>query len=162
MTAGRDTPPAEPRYRSAPTTPEGQHPGIGEPADHGQHSVLLCDDKAEIRDAIRAMLRDDAQFRVIGEAGDGAECLDVLRAVRPDVLILDVNMPGGGPDVATAARNICPALQILVYSGNAAPRDQQRMLDAGADDYVVKTGRISPLRAGLSRAARRLHGTTPR
>ena len=65
-------------------------------------------------------------------------------------------MPGGGPDVAAAAKNICPALQILVYSGNAAPHDQQRMLDAGADDYVVKTGRIRPLRDGLDRAATRL------
>ena len=129
--------------------------------ERATRSVWLCDDKDEIRHATRIMLQHNGRYRVVGEARDGTSCLDGIQLAQPDLLILDVNMPGGGPDVATAARNICPALQILVYSGNAAPRDQQRMLDAGADDYVVKTGRIRPLHAGLSRAATRLHANTP-
>ena len=125
-------------------------------------SVLICDDRPELRAAIRLALTANPRFIVIGEADDAVSCLDRLRETRPDVLILDVNMPGGGPEVARAVKHILPHVQILVFSSSTHPRAQPEMLHAGADDYVVKTGRIRPLLDGLDRAAHRVStGATP-
>ena len=65
-------------------------------------------------------------------------------------------MPGGGPELARAVKQLSPATQILVYSSNTKPGSAQQMLGAGADDYIVKNGRIRPLIDGLTRAADRL------
>jgi DNA-binding NarL/FixJ family response regulator len=124
-------------------------------------SVLVCDDRPELRAAIRLALTGNPRFIVIGEADDAVSCLDRLRETRPDVLILDVSMPGGGPEVARAVKQILPHVQILVFSSSTHPRARPEMLHAGADDYVVKTGRIRPLLDGLDRAAHRVStGTT--
>ena len=119
-------------------------------------SVLVCDDREELRDAIRLLLADHPRFTIEGNAADGASCLEQVRDTRPDVLILDVNMPGGGPDLARAVKQLSPATQILVYSSNTTPGSEQHMRAAGADDYIVKTGRTRPLIDGLTRAADRL------
>jgi DNA-binding NarL/FixJ family response regulator len=128
---------------------------MGQPHDDLSCSVLMCDDNQEIRDVIRTALIRDPRFRVVGEAADGATCLAQVRHVQPDVLILDVNMPGGGPEVARAARQVCPAMQILVFSGATDGGCQERMLDAGADEFIMKTGRTRHLLDGLARAAKR-------
>ena len=79
-------------------------------------------------------------------------CLEQVRTLRPDVLILDVSMPGGGPHVARAAKELNPGTHILVFSGRQDARVQEAMLAAGADQYVVKTGRLRPLLQALDRA----------
>ena len=147
----------------------GPGDGIGENADalgdrltiprqpsYGHsRTVLLCDDRQELRSAISTVLAGFRRFRVIGEAIDAATCLRAVEDIRPDILILDVSLPGGGPPVARAVRNLHPAIHILVYSGRTDPRVQRDMLAAGADQYLVKTGRMAPLIAALDRAAGR-------
>ena len=98
------------------------------------------------------VLSDVPRFIVVGEATDDASCLQRVSDLRPDVLILDVSMPGGGPAVAKAAREINPDMHILVFSGRQDARLQREMLGAGADQYVVKTGRLRPLLEALDRA----------
>lgn len=115
-------------------------------------TVVLCDDRPEIRDAVRAVLAENPRFTVVGEAVDGTDCVAAVRLAAPDILILDVSMPGGGPDVARAVRKIRPTLHILVYSGSPDVRVRQNMLDAGADQYVVKSGRVQPLLDALELA----------
>jgi DNA-binding NarL/FixJ family response regulator len=115
-------------------------------------TVVVCDDRAEIRDAIRAVLSENPRFTVIGEAVDGTDCLAAVRGTAPDILILDVSMPGGGPDVARASRKIRPTMHILVYSASPDIRLRHSMLDAGADQYVVKSGRVQPLLDALELA----------
>ena len=116
-------------------------------------TVLVCDDRSELREAIGLALSDVPGFRMVGEAIDGDSCLHEIRAVQPDVLILDVSMPGGGPQLAKAAKEINPATHIMVFSGRRDARLQQQMLTAGADQYVVKTGRLRPLLEALERAS---------
>jgi DNA-binding NarL/FixJ family response regulator len=120
--------------------------------DERLRTVLICDDQDELREAIKVVLVDVPRFLVIGEAYDGLSCLDRVRELRPDVLILDVSMPGGGPHVARAAKELSPRTHILVFSGRQDARVQEAMLDAGADQYVVKTGRLRPLLQALDRA----------
>jgi CheY-like chemotaxis protein len=121
-------------------------------------TVLVCDDRPEVREAILAILTDLPRFQLIGQAGDGADCLAQLDHLRPDVLILDVSVPGGGPELAAASKRLLPQLHIVVYSGRHDRRTQRDMLAAGADQYVIKTGRLQPLVEALDRAVSvRLH-----
>lgn len=120
-------------------------------------TVLVCDDRPELRAAITRVLSHVPKFKVVGEAVDGSSCLNRIRETHPDVLILDIGMPGGGPNVAAAAKTMHPDLHILVYSGINDPHVQHQMLSAGADDYVVKTGRLRPLLDALNRALEARH-----
>ncbi len=115
-------------------------------------TVLVCDDRRELREAIALVLSDVPRFVVVGEAIDGVSCLQRVRETQPDVLILDVSMPGGGPSVASAAKEINPCLHIVVFSGRQDHRVQREMLGAGADQFVVKTGRLRPLLEALDQA----------
>jgi len=125
-------------------------------------TVLICDDRSELREAITKVLSGAPRFRVVGEAVDGATCLQCVREIGPDVLILDIGMPGGGPQVARAAKGLRPDMYVLVFSGIRDDQMQRVMLLAGADEYVVKTGRLRPLLAALDRAFDRHHpGASP-
>ena len=115
-------------------------------------TVLICDDRPELREAISKVLSDAVRFKVVGQASDGLSCLQRIRETEPDVLILDIGMPGGGPHVASAAKEIRPDMHILVFSGIRDNHMQREMLLAGADEYVVKTGRLRPLLEALDRA----------
>ena len=96
------------------------------------------------------MLSDDPRFEVVGEAVDGRSSLEQLVGTKPDVLLLDVNMPGGGPDVARAAKHLRPATRILVFTALGSAQIRRDMVDAGADAFLVKTGRLRPLLDALS------------
>lgn len=115
-------------------------------------TVLVCDDRAEMRDAITGLLELLPDLKVVGYAADAHSCTAGVREWLPDVLLLDVNIPGGGPDLAHEVRAIDPTMHIVVFSGRDEPSVREQMLAAGADQYVVKTGRLSPLLEALRRA----------
>ena len=119
---------------------------------HWVCKIVICDDQPELREAIVEILDSDPRFLVVGHAEDGTTCLERVRENDPDLLILDVNMPGGGPHVATGAKDIRPALHIVVFSGREDGKIERAMLEAGADQYVLKTGRIRPLLQALQTA----------
>ena len=134
----------------------GEHAGIPRQPSYGHsRTVLVCDDRVELRDAISTALAEFPRFTIVGEAVDAASCLRGVRDTRPDILILDVSLPGGGPPVARAVRSLHPTVHILVYSGRSDIRVQRDMLDAGADQYLLKTGRLGPLIQALDRAVGR-------
>ena len=115
-------------------------------------TIVICDDQLELRAAIVEVLATNPRFLVVGHAEDGTSCLEKVREAAPDLLILDVNMPGGGPHVATAAKEIRPQLHIMVFSGREDAKIERGMLEAGADQYVLKTGRVRPLLQALHTA----------
>jgi DNA-binding NarL/FixJ family response regulator len=119
----------------------------------GSVRVFVCDDQAELRKSLSIVLDQLPGFELVGEAEDGASCLVGLRTLSADVLILDLAMPGGGPTLATSAREIDPLLQIIVFTAHRDADREAQMRHAGANDYVVKTGRVQPLRDALHRAA---------
>jgi len=108
-------------------------------------TVLLCDDQTVLRDAITLLLGNFPRFTVVGQAIDGASCLLRIADVRPDIVIMDVSLPGGGLELVRSARAASPDLQIVMFSGHNEATVQAEMLAAGADSYVVKTGRLKPL-----------------
>jgi DNA-binding NarL/FixJ family response regulator len=123
--------------------------------DHGEFrvcTVVICDDQPELRDAIRFTLEATAKFTVVADAGDARSCLVQVQGARPDLLILDVNIPGGGPHVAAAAKALQSNLHIVVFSGRVDPAIRHAMLAAGADQFVLKTGRVQPLLEAMETA----------
>jgi DNA-binding NarL/FixJ family response regulator len=114
-------------------------------------TVLVCDDRTEMRDAITGLLELLPDLKLVGSAADARACVAGVREFMPDVLMLDVNIPGGGPDLAREVKAINPTMHIVVFSGHDEPAIRERMLAAGADQYVIKTGRLSPLLTALRR-----------
>jgi DNA-binding NarL/FixJ family response regulator len=124
----------------------------GSPACTQVCRIVICDDQPELREAIGQILARNPHFAVVGQAHDGVSCLEQVEQTRPDLLILDVNMPAGGPHLAAAAKLIRPQLHIVVFSGRQDSATTTAMLTAGADQYVLKTGRVRPLVQALETA----------
>lgn len=116
-------------------------------------NILVVDDEPQIRRVLRSTLT--AQGYVITDARTGEEALDSLRKERPDLVLLDINMPGmGGIETCREIRRGSDAPIIMLTVRNAE-RDKVAALDAGADDYVVKPFGIEELLARIRAALRR-------
>jgi two-component system, OmpR family, KDP operon response regulator KdpE len=116
-------------------------------------SILVVDDEPQIRRVLRATLSSHGY--VIREVKSGEEALEALREERPDLILLDVNMPGmGGIEAAREIRSMCDA-PIIMLTVRSAERDKVLALDAGADDYVTKPFGIEELLARIRAALRR-------
>lgn len=101
--------------------------------------VLLVDDHLLVRRGFRRMLEDDAEIRVIGEAGDGQEAVEIALRERPDVVVMDFALPS--MNGATAARKIAavaPEIAILILSMHAEAAYVHNCLEAGARGYLLK------------------------
>jgi two-component system KDP operon response regulator KdpE len=115
--------------------------------------ILVVDDEAQIRRVLRTAL--SAHGYVIREVATGEEAVAAVRKERPDLILLDVNMPGmGGLQAARDIREMSDAPIIMLTVRNAE-RDKVIALDAGADDYVVKPFGIEELLARIRAALRR-------
>lgn len=102
-------------------------------------SVLIADDAADVRLFLETLLTLDGYFEVVDEAADGAEALRKCREVRPDVVLLDMNMPvRNGLDVLPEIRDALPRAVIAVFSGFREKALGERTLRAGADAYLEK------------------------
>ncbi|WP_092801728.1 response regulator [Klenkia marina] len=118
----------------------------------GEVRVVLADDHPVVRDGLRGMLAAVPGVEVVGEAADGVEAVAVVRATRPDVLLLDLRMPGGdGLDAIAALRG--DPVRVLVLSTFATGRDVTAALEAGATGYVLKDTPAAQLVAALRAAA---------
>lgn len=104
-----------------------------------QITVVLADDHNLIRAGLRSMLEAEADLRIIGEASDSASVAKLVTDRRPDVLVLDLQMPGADPprDVQ-ALREGTPGMAIVVLTMQRDPRRARDLLRAGAAGYVLK------------------------
>jgi two-component system response regulator NreC len=124
-------------------------------------SVLLVDDHAMLRAAVRAVLEREGGFEVVGEAGSAEEALSLLDALQPDVVVMDLRMPGlGGIDGTLAVKERAVTMRVLVFSMVGDERQVRRALAAGADGYVPKSAPAADLVAAIRAVAageRHLH-----
>lgn len=116
--------------------------------------LLLADDQALVRGALSALLGLEPDLEVVAEVGNGAEVVAAVLAHRPDVALLDVEMPGLDGISATAeVRAAAPEVKVLIVTTFGRPGYLRRALQAGASGFVVKD---TPA-AQLADAVRRVH-----
>jgi two-component system response regulator DesR len=116
--------------------------------------LLLADDQALVRGALSALLGLEPDLEVVAEVGSGDEVVAAVRATRPDVVLLDVEMPGmDGIEATAAVRAAFPDVRVLIVTTFGRPGFLRRALQAGAGGFVVKD---TPA-AQLADAVRRVH-----
>ncbi|MET9292758.1 response regulator transcription factor [Streptomyces sp. NPDC003077] len=114
--------------------------GGDEGAASGPIRVLLADDEHLIRGALAALLSLEDDLRVVAEAATGPEALAMARAHRPDVAVLDLQMPGAdGVAVATSLRAELPECRTMIVTSHGRPGHLKRALEAGVRGFVPKT-----------------------
>lgn len=102
-------------------------------------TVLLADDHPIVRQGMRHLLEKYPDFKIIGEAGDGAEAIRLLNLLKPDVLIIDIIMPGlNGLEVLRQFKKMSPATKAIVFSMHSTDAYVSQALNLGADGYVLK------------------------
>jgi two-component system response regulator DesR len=117
-------------------------------------ALLLADDQALVRGALAALLDLESDLEVVAEVGRGDEVVEAARRTRPDVALLDVEMPGLDGISATAdLRAAVPSCKVLVVTTFGRPGYLRRAMEAGASGFVVKD---TPARQ-LAEAVRRVH-----
>ena len=101
--------------------------------------LLIVDDHPVVRDGLRGMFAGDERFQVLGEAADGNEALAVARAVRPDVVLMDLRMPGmDGVTAIRALREQGVPARVLVLTTYDTDSDVLPAIKAGATGYLLK------------------------
>ena len=112
--------------------------------------VLIVDDHAVVRAGIRLLLDSQPDMKVVGEAQDGQESLVQVRKLKPDVVLMDITMPGmGGVEATQAIKKAYPQVQILALTMHEDTAHFFRMLQAGASGYVVKGADPSELLSAI-------------
>lgn len=109
-------------------------------------NILLADDHAVLRSGLKLLLESQPDFQVVGEAASGLEALSLTEKLQPDLLLLDLSMPGlGGLDALPALRKIAPQTRILILTMHDDPQYLRTALKNGASGYVLKKAADSEL-----------------
>jgi NarL family two-component system response regulator LiaR len=116
--------------------------------------ILVVDDHAVVREGLRAFLELQEEFEVVGEAGDGAEAVELAERLRPDVVLMDLVMPGlDGVGAMQRLRERLPSSRVIVLTSFAEDDRLLPAIQAGAAGYLFKNAQPSE----LARAVRAAH-----
>lgn len=116
-------------------------------------AVLIADDSEQVRNSIKAMLDLEDGFAVVGEAPDGSTAVELARVLRPDVVLMDINMPGMDGIAATTRIMHEAPTGIVIISVQGEPDYLRRAMQVGARDYLIKPFTCQELVAAIRRAA---------
>ena len=127
-------------------------------ADAEKIRVLIVDDVAETRENIRKLLQFEKDFEVIGTAGSGKQGVETAKELKPDVVLMDINMPDMDGITATELiRRNNPPTQIVILSVQSDSNYMRRAMLAGARDFLTKPPSVDELSSAVSRAGRMAH-----
>lgn len=117
--------------------------------------VVLADDHVLVRRGMRALVEQMAGVEVIGEAADGREVLDLVKRLRPHVVLMDISMPElNGLDAAALLQRDFPEVRTILLSMHADERYVARALGVGASGYVLKSADAMELELAIRAAVR--------
>jgi len=113
-------------------------------------TVVLADDHTLVRAGVRSLLQTFPNVEVLAETGDGLEALQLVEDLQPDLLLLDITLPGmNGLEVADRLRRAGARSRVLMLSMHAGPEYVARALRAGATGYLIKDSAVSELEQAL-------------
>ncbi len=113
--------------------------------------VLLVDDVPQVRQDLRTALMLTGEVDIVGEAEDGRRAIDLEQALTPDVVLMDLEMPGmDGFEAARTIKAQRPSCRIVALSVHATAHDRQQAAECGIDAFVVKGSAFRGLLASLS------------
>lgn len=116
--------------------------------------VLVVDDHPGFRRVLCSLLRSEADISVVGEAADGEEAVAKCLELVPNVVLLDVQMPGtGGLEAARAIKDVLPTARVLMVTASDEEDDLYKALRAGASGYLLKDTALEDLAASVRTAA---------
>ena len=112
--------------------------------------LVVVDDHVLFRRGLIGLLSDMPEFQVDGDAGSGREALDIVKTLKPDIVLLDVNMPGmGGVETLRALREAGSPARALMLTVSQEEKDLTRAIMAGASGYLLKNAEPETLRQTL-------------
>jgi len=115
--------------------------------------VVLVDDHAVFRNGLRELL-EERGIDVVGEASDGATAVELVRDVAPDVVVMDIAMPGmSGVEATMESRSVAPCAKVIMLTVSADERDVDEAIAAGACGYLLKDAAVEEIVAGICAAA---------
>jgi CheY-like chemotaxis protein len=151
--------PLQPLAASHATTDEplptvaaaGGHDAAGALFSTGRRTrVLLADDHAVMRQGLAALLQEEPDIEIVGQASDGRMAVELARQLRPDVIVMDVTMPRmGGVEATRLVHDEIPAIRIIGLSLHDEADMGNAMRQAGAVTYLNKGGPVEPLIAAI-------------
>jgi pilus assembly protein CpaE len=108
--------------------------------DHNVINVMLVDDNADTREYIKKFLAfEEREFRVVGSAGNGRDALKMALEVKPDIIIMDINMPDmSGIDVTSQLTKLLPSAAVIMMSVQSDPNYLKKAMQAGARNFLNK------------------------
>jgi two-component system, NarL family, response regulator DesR len=110
--------------------------------------ILLADDHRLFAESLMALLSEDDRVDVVGIAANGAEAVDLATQLKPDVILMDLKMPGmDGLEATRRIRKLGLASQILILTGEDAPVGSEEAAQAGASGYLRKEQDVEELRS---------------
>jgi DNA-binding NarL/FixJ family response regulator len=117
--------------------------------------LLLAEDHALVRAGFRSLLQSFSGVEVVGEANDGREALRLIESLRPNIVLMDIMMPGlNGLEATARVTKEFPSVRVIILSMNAAEEYVLQAMRAGASGYLLKDGSIGELEQAIRAVAR--------
>jgi DNA-binding NarL/FixJ family response regulator len=111
----------------------------GAVAPHAAIRLLLVDDHAIVREGLRALFDDDAEFTIVGEASSGEEACEAVRRLQPHIVLMDLKMPGmAASDAIRVIRASAPEVKVVALTSYADDGRVREIMAAGAQGYILK------------------------
>ncbi|MEY3853167.1 MAG: Oxygen regulatory protein NreC, partial [Verrucomicrobiota bacterium] len=112
--------------------------------------VLVVEDQSAVCDLVAEMIQNHPRCVSVGTASDGLSAIELALRLKPDILVLDVIMPGvGGIEILRRLGGSLPATKVLIFSGKQEPHIVRALMQAGIHGFVNKNGPLSELRKAL-------------
>ena len=116
-------------------------------------TALIIDDEIPSREELKALLATAPDIEVLGECTNAIEGLSAIHRLRPDVVFLDISMPGMSGEEVLARLRADPrlgGLHVIAYTAHALPEEKQRLIDAGFDDLLIKPISLKAVEVALA------------
>ena len=111
--------------------------------------VLLADDHPVVRAGVRAFLESEPDMVVVGEAATAYQAVSMAKELHPDVVVMDISMPGNGLEATRQIRSACPETQVLILTFHSQENYLLPVLKSGASGYVLKSAVDTELLNGI-------------